>query len=1018
MSRASFGGAADYSGLFASLYASVSSAEGGGGESLAAQAANLRYQYEAKTLDAAGYAAALRALAATGDQTTTNHYNLLTTAENVLQSVQAEADAKAKNEQAALDQDTADQWSNGLISDQAWLSYLAQRVASTTDPKERAKWSGYERKYSSQIGDNTAESAFKAGGSINDLVLYYQGKMGGLEPNTQEYRDASLRLSALQDQRSGTAIQDGAAALNSQIERGKATYADLVKFYRGQLGALRPGSDLAKQLEGEIVKVQDTIFQNDQSGKLEKLQYDYERGAITGRTFAKGIRTIAAQFQANDPAKYYQLLESAVKLDKKPGLIGSGGGSGSGSSTKAAAAKVDTLQAQRNGLLSLVQQADAGQKTGVDPVTGKSVTFSPQALANLDAQVLDTLEALGAAYDAKGDKSAAAVAKVDRMQYISGTVTKHNTANVQGYYADLVQSTSEVLKANAESATPSVSRVGLVAAAWQKFTQAIEFISKRVATTTVGGNTVFQTVQAGVRGPMDQVAPEFLARTKAMTAFLLVNASLTVTPEQKATAAAALSVAFGADEAFPDSPGSRDFKQVAESLMKPADDAQAMAAGLKDGTVMRLVVDGKVKFVNTKVPTPTEIAEGVGPQMADPRDPERAYIPGKDQKLTKIIMDIDGQPTVVSAIANKEQSSYQAWRVTAAGVKAFGKTLGVVVGQVLTEDLIVKLDAQFPNWSGNGSAEKKSVYEYYSVQVPAWSDDKGVHAPATWVQDIPTGQWYRDTLPIKGVQPRSDGTVRVVSGPNGPDYTIDYTPFAGAGGVPAPYGGSNPSKVGALIGAPGGISTVGLKDRDANGKVTDVLSAPTLFAYYDPSVSTYDPSLEMGDLQREKDWYRVQERKDRIQSAKTRALQAQLDATNAERVGRDLARQEPHPSAVPSPLDAVKSFATSLGLNFGTAKPAPLSAPVTPGLVGNLGRSGPAPLPTARVSAATGFTLNMPTVKAPTYSGPVLNLPPPVPVKSSAPKITTPTIVAGFTVPATKTPTKPLTQAASLALVR
>ena len=125
MARASFGGGGDYSSLFASVYGQASYAD-----------------------------AAAKAEAAT-----------------------------KKAEQAATDQDMANQWQNGVISNTEWLDYIQTRIdalkASTlpADITAHEKWVGYQRVYTQQIGDADAEYKFSNGGSISELISYYQGKV-------------------------------------------------------------------------------------------------------------------------------------------------------------------------------------------------------------------------------------------------------------------------------------------------------------------------------------------------------------------------------------------------------------------------------------------------------------------------------------------------------------------------------------------------------------------------------------------------------------------------------------------------------------------------------------------------------------------------------------------------------------------------------------------------------------------------------------------------------------------------
>ena len=190
MGRASFGGSSDYSALFASIY---------GAQDVAAKQA----EYDAK---------------------------------------QAAAEAKAK--QAAQDQDMADQWANGLISNEKWLAYIATRVQQTAgDPAEHEKWVKYQRKYQEQIADSTAEFNFANGGSINDLIAYYQVKIAGKTAGSKDTQKDQLRLNELIDQRASETVAKGAQAIVDRINAGTGTYEELLKFEKSALADVRPGID-------------------------------------------------------------------------------------------------------------------------------------------------------------------------------------------------------------------------------------------------------------------------------------------------------------------------------------------------------------------------------------------------------------------------------------------------------------------------------------------------------------------------------------------------------------------------------------------------------------------------------------------------------------------------------------------------------------------------------------------------------------------------------------------------------
>lgn len=60
---------------------------------------------------------------------------------------------EAKAKQDAEDQDALDRWENGLMADDEWLAYIANRIVAETDPKRKQKWVTAQRKYTTVIAE-------------------------------------------------------------------------------------------------------------------------------------------------------------------------------------------------------------------------------------------------------------------------------------------------------------------------------------------------------------------------------------------------------------------------------------------------------------------------------------------------------------------------------------------------------------------------------------------------------------------------------------------------------------------------------------------------------------------------------------------------------------------------------------------------------------------------------------------------------------------------------------------------
>jgi len=320
MGRASFGGAGDYSQLFASLYT----------------------------------------------QNTSN-----------LERLASAAESRNKEAQAATDNDMFDKWQQGEIGDDEIQAYIAKRVGETqTDPKEHAVWKKAQREYADRIADDSAELAFKNGGSISDIISYYGGRLSGVNKDSPAYREMSERLQGLKDQQSSEAINTGSEQLMDEIDRGTKSYADLVNFYKTKLAGVPASSPLRSQLESALNQAQDKVHEQKVQTDFNKLQYQFDAGKISGKTYGNGLRSLAKQFEVSDPARYYQILSAATKADKQSSGGGGGGGGRSGSSKTSINTTIDAFQGTKNQLEAMIDAYERGAKTYVG-TDGKSIALTP-----------------------------------------------------------------------------------------------------------------------------------------------------------------------------------------------------------------------------------------------------------------------------------------------------------------------------------------------------------------------------------------------------------------------------------------------------------------------------------------------------------------------------------------------------------------------------------------------------------------------------------------------------------------
>jgi cell fate (sporulation/competence/biofilm development) regulator YlbF (YheA/YmcA/DUF963 family) len=795
-------------------------------------------------------------------------------------------------EQNAADQDAFDRWQNGLMDDQTWLAYIATRISQTaSDPTQHQKWVTAQRKYVSQIADNQAEFAYQNGGDIGSLIGYYTAKLGRLDTGSQEYRNVQLRVNDLMDKRAANDINDGSERIQNQIADGTATYADLLRFYREHLSALRPSSDLYKQVTTEMDKVNDTIKVNTLNGEFEKLQYEYESKQLTGAAYAAKLRTMAEQFKVNDPQKYYQLLEAAVKLDKVPGLFASGSGGGGGGAGSA----LDLIRAQTKNIYTLVDQFEKGSATGKDWTTGADVTFTPAIVQALDRQMLTVLGAEAAALENAG-ASAESVANVhhEMSLYITTHAQPHNTIPLDEQRQALILSTSKWLASAAKDPDP----LTLVHAA--------EGVTKLWGDFATG---LTQTA-AGSLPAVQRATDEFITDTQAIStamhdAFALSRSVAdSGDPNSDASDAAGqvirdtLRAVLGVTKAG-NSP-SGDY--IIGALIDPVALGPTIAQGLSDGTLVRIVTPAGFDVVRTRpvtVQTSIPNADGtVAPSSTVVRQPVDAdgnllpmYQGGADiAGWVKVYVDINGTPTEYLAPVQSQSAQYMG---------AFAKeqlsptpTTTVPKGAILSTTLA----SLGPEWLARnvslGNVLIKPVLNFATVII------NGV----TFLQDPFTGSWYKGDLPIRGGTLDPNGLVKW----DGVRWSIDWKAYSSADGMAHPFlqtkagDGSDKLMQNLADSTPGFYSN--LLTRGIDGEVRGV---------FDPAHDT-SGQYYWGDTRSESGGIRADELLLRDQLAAREALKYD---TRAESIGIN--------ADMAGALGGIETLARQLGINFGIVQTQP-----------------------------------------------------------------------------------------------
>lgn len=168
---------------------------------------------------------------------------------------------QAEEDAAAQDAETYDQWVNGMLTDEAWMTYIDKRLAESGGDAEKVqRWTETKRKHGQAIADGKVESSYQAGEiSIHELIAHYNTRMGEVERSSPEWRETSDRYYDLVDKRDADYIDDQSMIIVDKIERGSASYTDLLAFYQEMAGKVRSSSPLSSQIKRQITNIRQIV---------------------------------------------------------------------------------------------------------------------------------------------------------------------------------------------------------------------------------------------------------------------------------------------------------------------------------------------------------------------------------------------------------------------------------------------------------------------------------------------------------------------------------------------------------------------------------------------------------------------------------------------------------------------------------------------------------------------------------------------------------------------------------------
>lgn len=843
---------------------------------------------------------------------------------------------EGKARQDAADQDAADRWANGLMSDAEWLAYIATAInREAGDPKRQQQWITAQRKYSSLIADKQAEQAYESGGPISDLIAHYQERMSHMVKDSNEYRETSLRVNDLLDQRSADSLSDAAEAMVKQINAGKKTYGDLKALLQDSLKNTRPNSDLRKSIEKQIGDIDETLRTNKLEGSFEKLQFEYDAGKISGGTYAHKLRQMAGQFKDNDPKRYYQILEAAVALEKqgaagggsggsgggggRRGGSGGGSGGGGGRSKKSINASIDLLQAKRNNLQSLVEQFESGASRGVDPGTGQVVVFNDGVVHDIDTKLVRIFDQLSAAYTEKGDKSAAANTQKSKSYFLTQHAVAHNTFAVQDTRRELMTASGKLLDDALDDPDPAkgLNKVNEVARNWELFHKSLTEKAEKSANyggdirRRLPGESGETYYNGKPKAQVDQVDPAVANEAAAFSAALRTIANPAVTDEEAAAAMTTLrSIAGGSDN--------NALAQMASKALETASRNQ----GLATGDLVRIATPNGVRWARTEevtyqAPDPggngaVMVKKKIPAQVRDGDKWVDLEVDGKSAKLVDIYVDINGSPTKMQAVAQlTTPQGFDTWYSTGQTGGGFPSNRPLTAAQI---DKILKAKKlTLEQAVDTGVIGTGAAFQSWAVTTPSYTDKYGKHHDSeVWNQDPDTGLWYKGALPIRGVQRDANGMV--VFDENGPK--MDWRSFASAAGVPAPYAGTDAKAMQDQVGS---LDLSDLKSRGLLGEVVD--QAPDVSRAYFSGQPIKAPGLRERDS-----WWDDELQEQKAHDLKT---QAERDVENRKRPSGNPFTEKEAGAAVGGAVNTiVGGVAKALGINLGgtQTRPSVLSA--------------------------------------------------------------------------------------------
>jgi hypothetical protein len=638
--------------------------------------------------------------------------------EDRLQTLANRAEGRAIEEQNAADSDAIDRWQSGEMSDAQFLAYAEKRRQQSAGE------------------DPEAESYWKK-------VL----------------RDARKKVLAEE-------VNDGAEDLIDKINVGKASWDDLLSFYRDHLTGLGKNDPLRKDIGDQMEQVRDRIAQNEVEGRFSQIQYNFQAGKINGSTAAAQIRALAQRYKQNDPARYYQMLGQALDLARYGGFAGSGGGGrggsggsggGGGRGSASSADLEDVLKIREDQFTALSNQFEDGAKVGEITVTdGRGRVHTQEVLlANpdgtpsdqmrqIDSMMLDNYDRLISVLTRQGSSEAGTKIKA-KSDFITDHIQPRNTILPQRQAQSMLTSGFALVESAADADDP-VAAWGQVQSWAKDVTRWRERLNKSIKNYKLAGKELELTraiapgltdaqinTSAKEKSLEGRTTDKFERTADALTDFALAVANGDEAAMRKAWDALDSSnqSPFGESNDDLDLPSS--FTNTQEERIARAID---LVKGIPEGRYARVIVPGQgMVYAPVQQTYSTVIGPDGQPQSvvsAVPVNPSTGVPladPAQDQQLVDVMVEIDGRVQMVKAIS---QPTYY------------------VGGESVTK---AQYDSAFRQYqdakTGRGGSNLPEPLAYQQVLIPGRNGGN----PEVWLLDPSRNLWFRNRVTKAGGVP-------------------------------------------------------------------------------------------------------------------------------------------------------------------------------------------------------------------------------------------------------------------------